>query len=79
MYWNGEHYLGLGPSAHSYNGISRQWNVAGIIDYVDQIKRKDRYFETEILTPAQRFNEYMMTSLRTMWGCDIHKIRTRVW
>ena len=75
MYWNGEHYLGLGPSAHSYNGISRQWNVAGIIDYVDQIKRKDRFFETEILTPVQRHNEYVMTSLRTMWGCDLNKIR----
>jgi oxygen-independent coproporphyrinogen III oxidase len=74
MYWNGEHYLGLGPSAHSYNGISRQWNISGIIDYMDQIKRGDRYFETEILTPTQHYNEYVMTSLRTMWGCDLHKI-----
>ena len=75
MYWDGGHYLGLGPSAHSYNGISRQWNVEGIMDYMEQIKRKDRFFETEILTPAQRYNEYVMTSLRTMWGCDVNKIR----
>jgi oxygen-independent coproporphyrinogen III oxidase len=75
MYWNGEHYLGLGPSAHSYNGISRQWNVANIIDYVNQIRRNDRFFETEILSPAQKYNEYVMTSLRTMWGCDLNKIR----
>jgi len=75
MYWSGEHYLGLGPSAHSYNGISRQWNVSGIIDYIDQIKRKDRFFEMEMLTPSQRFNEYVMTSLRTIWGCDLNRIR----
>jgi oxygen-independent coproporphyrinogen-3 oxidase len=75
MYWSGEHYLGLGPSAHSFNGISRQWNVSGIIDYIDQIKRKDRFFETEILTKDQKYNEYVMTSLRTMWGCDLDKIR----
>ena len=75
MYWNGEHYLGLGPSAHSFNGISRQWNVSGIIEYSDQIRRNDRFFEREILTPEQRYNEYVMTSLRTMWGCDLNKIR----
>jgi oxygen-independent coproporphyrinogen-3 oxidase len=75
MYWSGEHYLGLGPSAHSFNGISRQWNVSGIIDDIDQIKRKDRFFETEILTKDQKYNEYVMTSLRTMWGCDLDKIR----
>ena len=76
MYWSGEHYLGLGPSAHSYNGISRQWNVAGIIDYIDQVRRQDRFFETETLTASQHYNEYVMTSLRTMWGCDLNKIRS---
>jgi oxygen-independent coproporphyrinogen-3 oxidase len=75
MYWSGDHYLGLGPSAHSFNGISRQWNVASIIEYMDQIQRKDRFFEKEILTPVQRYNEAVMISLRTMWGCDLEKIR----
>jgi oxygen-independent coproporphyrinogen III oxidase len=75
MYWNGEHYLGLGPSAHSFNGSSRQWNFASVIEYIDQVKRKDRFFETEILTKDQKYNEYVMTSLRTIWGCDLNKIR----
>jgi oxygen-independent coproporphyrinogen III oxidase len=75
MYWSGEHYLGLGPSAHSYNGISRQWNVASIIQYIDQIRRNDRFFESEMLTPSQKHNEYVMTSLRTMWGCRLDRIR----
>jgi oxygen-independent coproporphyrinogen III oxidase len=74
-YWSGEHYLGLGPSAHSYNGISRQWNVASVVEYIDQIKKKERFRESEILTKEQKFNEYVMTSLRTMWGCDINKVR----
>jgi oxygen-independent coproporphyrinogen III oxidase len=75
MYWNGGHYLGLGPSAHSFNGISRQWNISGLTDYMDRVKRNDCFFEMEILTTDQRFNEYIMTSLRTMWGCDINRIR----
>jgi oxygen-independent coproporphyrinogen III oxidase len=75
MYWSGDHYLGLGPSAHSFNGISRQWNVASLIEYIDQIQRKDPFFEKEILTQVQRYNEYVMTSLRTMWGCDLNRIR----
>jgi oxygen-independent coproporphyrinogen III oxidase len=76
MYWSGEHYLGFGPSAHSYNGISRQWNVASILQYIDQIRRNDRFFESEDLTLVQKHNEYIMTSLRTMWGCDVNKINT---
>ena len=73
-YWNGEHYLGLGPSAHSYNGHSRQWNVASVVQYIDQIRRNDRFFEMEELTATEKYNEYIMTSLRTMWGCDVGKI-----
>jgi oxygen-independent coproporphyrinogen III oxidase len=75
MYWNGTHYLGLGPSAHSYNGTSRQWNISNILHYITQISEKDRFFESEILTTTQRYNEYVMVSLRTMWGCDVQKIR----
>jgi oxygen-independent coproporphyrinogen III oxidase len=75
MYWSGEHYLGLGPSAHSFNGCTRQWNVASIVEYIDQIKHSERFFESEVLTKDQRYNEYVMTSLRTMWGCDMNRIR----
>jgi oxygen-independent coproporphyrinogen III oxidase len=75
MYWSGEHYLGLGPSAHSFNGGSRQWNVGSILQYIDLISRNDRFYESEELTIAQKYNEKVMVSIRTMWGCDLNKIR----
>lgn len=74
MYWKGIPYLGLGPSAHSFNGVSRQWNISGLVQYIDLVERNEPFFESEILTPVQQYNEYVMVSLRTMWGCDIHKI-----
>lgn len=70
IYWKGEKYLGLGPSAHSFDGVSRQWNVASVKDYCDNYS-----FEREELTLDDRYNEYVMTSLRTCWGCDIDYIR----
>jgi len=75
MYWDGGHYLGLGPAAHSYDGVTRRWNVASILHYADQISQNDRYYEEEQLTPVQKYNEFVMVSLRTMWGCDLSKIR----
>ncbi|TRZ75559.1 MAG: radical SAM family heme chaperone HemW [Bacteroidetes bacterium] len=75
MYWNGTTYLGLGPSAHSYNGTSRQWNISNLVQYINQINRNEPFFESEELTPLQKYNEYVMVSLRTMWGCDARKIR----
>jgi oxygen-independent coproporphyrinogen-3 oxidase len=75
MYWNRIPYLGLGPSAHSYNGTSRQWNISSLVQYIDQINRKEPFFESEELTEIQKYNEYVMVSLRTMWGCDIRKIK----
>ncbi|MCX6244496.1 MAG: radical SAM family heme chaperone HemW [Bacteroidetes bacterium] len=75
MYWNGTHYLGLGPSAHSFNGTSRQWNLSNLVQYITQIKENDRFYESEELTTIQQYNEYVMVSLRTMWGCDSRKIR----
>ncbi len=74
MYWNGTAYLGLGPSAHSYNGASRQWNIASLVQYIDQMDRKEPFFESEELTEVQKYNEYVMVSLRTMWGCDSNMI-----
>ena len=70
IYWKGEKYLGLGPSAHSFDGVSRQWNVASVKDYC-----KSYSFEREDLTLDDRYNEYIMTSLRTMWGVDLEHIR----
>ena len=73
-YWSGESYLGVGPSAHSFDGRSRQWNIANNALYIKALNEDRIPFEMEILTPAQRYNEYEMTSLRTMWGADLKKI-----
>lgn len=69
-YWSGAHYLGLGPSAHSYNGISRQWNIANNQRYIDSISKGMVPFEIEELTETQKMNEYIMTALRTMAGIN---------
>lgn len=69
-YWTNEHYLGIGPSAHSYNGISRQFNVANNIKYIKGISSGILDMEIEMLTPANKFNEYVMTRLRTIWGIN---------
>ena len=74
-YWQGEKYLGLGPSAHSYNGISRQWNVSNNALYLSALEKQGPYFEIEYLTPVQHWNEYIMTSLRTIEGISIQNIR----
>jgi oxygen-independent coproporphyrinogen III oxidase len=73
LYWLGGNYLGLGPSAHSYNGRSRQWNVSSINGYINNSGRSS-VEEKEELTLEQRYNEYVMTSLRTVWGCDSEHI-----
>ena len=69
-YWMGEHYLGIGPSAHSYNGVSRQFNIASNVKYIKGINESNPDFEIEILTEENKFNEYIMTRLRTIWGID---------
>ncbi len=73
IYWLGDHYLGLGPSAHSYNGISRQWNVMNMKKYCEN-EPAGIVEEKEFLTKDQMYNEYVLTSLRTSWGCDIEHI-----
>jgi len=75
IYWLGGHYIGFGPSAHSYNGHSRQWNVANMKQYIEAEKTKNIIFEKEVLSESQRYNEYVMTSLRTTWGCDSEHIQ----
>ncbi len=69
-YWQGKHYLGLGPSAHSFNSFSRSWNIANNALYIAGINNNASVLETEILTPTQQLNEYIMIALRTANGID---------
>ncbi len=74
-YWRGLPYLGIGPSAHSFNGTHRRWNVANNSLYAKSILQEHKLpYEEEKLTPTEHLNEYIMTSLRTMWGCDLDVI-----
>lgn len=75
-YWRDQHYLGLGPSAHSYNGSSRQWNAANNTLYIKSLEKNELNFEREILTGKDKYNEYILTSLRTIWGCDLDLVKT---
>ena len=76
-YWNGIDYLGLGPSAHSFNGKSRQWNVANNALYIQSLAKDQLPFELEVLTDMERLNEYIMTSLRTMEGLSLDLIKRK--
>lgn len=73
-YWQGKKYLGLGPSAHSFNGVERQWNVANNALYIKSMEEGIIPAEKEVLTEAQRLNEYIMTSLRTMEGLNLNYV-----
>jgi oxygen-independent coproporphyrinogen-3 oxidase len=73
-YWKQVSYLGLGPSAHSFNGYSRQWNIRDLKGYIKLINAGKSFYESEELNSKTRFNEYIMTSLRTMWGIDLEYV-----
>ncbi len=73
-YWLGKKYIGIGPSAHSFNGVSRSWNVANNSLYLKSIAENKLPSETEILSKNDRYNEYVMTGLRTIWGISLDKI-----
>jgi oxygen-independent coproporphyrinogen-3 oxidase len=73
-YWLGKKYIGIGPSAHSYNGISRSWNVSNNSIYIKALQGNQLPNEEEILTITDRYNEYIMTGLRTIWGVSLDKI-----
>ena len=75
-YWLGKKYIGIGPSAHSYNGISRSWNVSNNSLYIKAIQENQLPNEEETLTITDRYNEYIMTGLRTIWGVSLDKIET---
>jgi len=75
-YWKGIPYLGIGPSAHSFNGLTRNWNVASNTKYLQALNSAVLPVETEVLTTDNRLNEYIMTSIRTMWGLDLDQLDT---
>ena len=75
-YWLGKSYMGVGPSAHSFDGKSRSWNVSNNSKYIKSLEADVRPFESEILSVENKFNEYIMTGLRTMWGISLEKIET---
>lgn len=76
-YWKGIPYLGVGPSAHSFNGTSRQWNVSDLERYIESAEQGKVDAETETLTHLDHFNEYIMTGLRTQWGLSIQTLREK--
>ncbi|WP_073244029.1 radical SAM family heme chaperone HemW [Flavobacterium flevense] len=73
-YWLGKKYIGIGPSAHSYDGISRSWNIANNALYLKSIQNNELPAETEKLSVEDRYNEYIMTGLRTIWGVSLDRI-----
>ena len=73
-YWKQEEYLGVGPSAHSFNHHSRQYNVANNAHYLKALNQNQIPAEIEVLTKEDRFNEYLLTGLRTKWGCDLARL-----
>lgn len=74
-YWKGIYYLGFGPSAHSYNGTSRRWNISNLNNYITALSNSKNYCEIEALTPHNLYNEYVLTRLRTIFGVDISEIK----
>lgn len=75
-YWNGKHYIGIGPSAHSYNGITRRWNITNNALYIKNICNNELYFEEEILSEVDKINEYIMIQLRLQNGLNMQYLKT---
>ena len=75
-YWTGKKYLGCGPSAHSFNGISRQWNVSSLEKYMEGIRSNQPDYELEELDLYTRYNDFVITSIRTCWGMPLSQLRT---
>jgi len=73
-YWLGKSYIGIGPSAHSFNGTQRSWNVRNNSKYITALSAGQLPMETETLTQTDKYNEYIMTGLRTVWGVSLEKI-----
>jgi oxygen-independent coproporphyrinogen-3 oxidase len=76
-YWQGKPYIGFGASAHSYNGNNiRRWNIANNKKYIEAISANQIFWESENITPAEKYNDYILTSLRTVWGLNTDFIKT---
>ncbi|SEA67357.1 radical SAM family heme chaperone HemW [Bizionia paragorgiae] len=75
-YWQGKTYLGIGPSAHSFNGEQRSWNIKNNTKYIEAIEQNRLPLEVETLSVTDKYNEYVMTGLRTIWGVSLEKVRT---
>lgn len=73
-YWLGKNYIGIGPSAHSYDGVNRGWNVSNNSLYIKSIQENKLPIEIETLTKTDRYNEYVMTGLRTIWGVSLERV-----
>lgn len=76
-YWKNEKYVGLGPAAHSFDGDSRSWNIASISKYIEGIKKGIPLRESEQLSETDKYNEFILTGLRTMWGMDMAELKAR--
>lgn len=74
-YWKGISYLGIGPSAHSFDGVKRYWNIANNAIYTKKILNNEFANESEVLSKTDSYNEYVMTSIRTVFGVDLSKIK----
>jgi len=74
-YWTGKKYLGCGPSAHSFDGSTRQWNVSSLDQYIDAIEKGIPVVEIEELSITTRYNDFVITSLRTMWGLSLNRLK----
>jgi putative oxygen-independent coproporphyrinogen III oxidase len=75
-YWDNNPYLGIGPAAHSYNGQTRKWNISDVKTYIEKIGKNEKYWEFEVLSPKELFNEYILTHLRMRKGIDFTKFET---
>lgn len=75
-YWKSKKYLGIGPSAHSFDVQTRRWNVSSVSGYLDGVENNKPYSESEILTEQDRYNDYIITGLRTIWGISEEVIKT---
>lgn len=74
-YWKNKSYLGLGPAAHSFNGVTRSWNISSNREYIKHIKLKREYYRIEYLSKQEKYNEYIFTNLRTIWGVNSNKLK----
>lgn len=76
-YWKDVKYIGIGPSAHSYDQNSRQWNVSNNKEYIEKIKKGNQHYHSETLDEQDKYNDYILTGLRTMWGVNLGTIEQR--